>query len=183
MTNLSIIEILELFLAMGLLMWFFNGPWQSILVDMTRQRLFEARDNLFLHAADGRIEFDSEAYCTIRNHFNKSIRFCHKINLISLLIVNFSENGQHTDLKTNNSVFNIITNIQDIELRKKIEDTLIEATSSVILLIVLRSPLLFPLFVLTLPFALLHILLKGHLKQFIERIGIIIEREMKMGNT
>ncbi|GJM05032.1 MAG: hypothetical protein DHS20C09_10230 [marine bacterium B5-7] len=96
MTNESLIIILELLFALTLLMLFFRGPWQSILVDITRQRLFEVRDNIFLYAENGKIDFNSETYKNIRDRINSAIRFCHHAKLSNLIAALFAKknNGQ-----------------------------------------------------------------------------------------
>lgn len=183
MSTSTLIELLELFLSIILLTWFFNGPWQSLLVDMTRQRLFEARDKLFLYAADGRISFDSPIYNEIRNYFNNSIRQCHRFSLTSLIASIFSNNEKVTRTTDSISIMNIISEIEDADLRSKIEELLFESVGFISLLMLLRSILLLPLFMILSPIIFLNILLKGHFKHYQTKMAIIIERDVRMGDA
>ncbi len=183
MTSYSMIEVIELLLAVAMLLWFFRGPWQSLLVDITRQRLFEARDILFLYAAEGRIDFDSASHNRLREFFNRSIRACHNFNLISLMASSLSESKKQKNTIKNISVFDAISEIKDIELRNSLKDILVESYFYMMLLLVLRSPILLPLLIITIPFILIGTLLKGSLSQLIARMAPVIERNIRLGDV
>lgn len=61
----------------GLLAWVILGPWQTWVVSVARQRLFEIRDSLFDLAQAGVLDFTDPAYQQARNDINAMIRFCH----------------------------------------------------------------------------------------------------------
>jgi hypothetical protein len=52
-----------------------------------RQRLFEVRDELFDAAADGMMPFDHPAYRMTRQFINGTIRFAHRMNTTTLLLL------------------------------------------------------------------------------------------------
>lgn len=68
------------------IIWFISGPWRKLVISMTRQKIFEIRDDVFLYAAEGNIRFDAKPYTQLRWHLNRMIRLCHKMSLTTLLI-------------------------------------------------------------------------------------------------
>lgn len=86
MTSASqVMNFLELLLSITLLCWLFWGPWQQLVVDATRQYLFQLRDRIFVLAAEGKIGFDDAAYLEFRKRVNRSIAICHNHSLFTLL--------------------------------------------------------------------------------------------------
>jgi len=178
MTTESLIQLLELSVGIALLALFIRYPWQSILVDMTRQRLFEVRDSIFLYAADGRIDFDSKTYGELRDRLNSAIRFCHKAKF-STVFAAIAVQSEGTEApRQDRSLFDVISEIEDAELRNDLEEKVIEAVTFLTTLMILRSPLLLLLSMMLLPFMLIIELLSGHIKRLIEKIGTIIERDI-----
>lgn len=72
---------LHILLGLFVLVWFIWGPWQRLVSDGVRQRLFELRDQLFDLAVEGRIKFDDPAYRYVRSRINANIRFAHKATI------------------------------------------------------------------------------------------------------
>ena len=175
MTTTALIQILELLAGVGLLVIFFRYPWQNILVDMTRQRLFEIRDDIFLYAANGRIEFDSDIYDELRDRLNSAIRYCHKARFSTVFAVILVHGSQE---KQEKSLMDIVSNIEDADLRNDLEEKVVEATFFLANLMVLRSPILLILSVVLLPFILIYELLSGHIKKGIAVVGNIIEKDI-----
>jgi hypothetical protein len=62
------------------------GLYPRYRVDLFRQKLFELRDELFLFAADGGIEFSNPAYGMLRSTINGNIRFGHRLNLLEIIL-------------------------------------------------------------------------------------------------
>lgn len=74
-------------LGLALLAWFFHGPRRRYWIDLTRHRIFVARDMLFLSAAEERLSFDSEAYRAIRGTLNGMIRLVEDLSIWRLLLM------------------------------------------------------------------------------------------------
>jgi len=182
MTTESLIQILELLTGIALLVLFFRYPWQSILVDITRQRLFEVRDSIFLYAADGRINFDSKIYGELRDRLNASIRYCHKAKF-STVFAAIAVQGEGAEApRHERNLLEIISDIDDTDLRADLEEKLEEAVTFLATLMVLRSPVLILISMLLMPFLLIHELLSGHVKRLIAKIGALIERDISFEN-
>jgi hypothetical protein len=82
------------FLGFSCLVAFFYGPWQRVVVDVIRQKLFELRDAAFDQAVDGNVAFDSEQYEIFRNMINTMIRNAHVVSFWRLFIFNqFAKNN------------------------------------------------------------------------------------------
>ena len=182
MTIQSLIQILEMLVAVGLLLWFFRGPWQSILVDITRQRLFEARDSILIMAADGRLDFDSDNYRDLRHRLNMSIRFCHKAKFSRIAASIFVGDDNSERAPRTRSLFDIISSIEDESLRQELEEKAIETVGFLTTLMVLRSPFLLILSMLLMPFFLMHELLSGHIKRLMAKVGSSIEKDIDLEN-
>ena len=120
--------------AIGVI-WFFYGPWQRILVDLLRQRLFEIRDNVFDIAADGRISFDDPAYRFLRDFLNTIIRFADRVSVPRFLFLSSVVRGAPR--------FNpeeILREVQDEEVRNLLLKRFKNACGLVVYLMWLRSP-------------------------------------------
>lgn len=68
-----------------LALWFFYFPWQTLVIDQTRQRLFEARDKWFDYSLNLPEEADRAAAAGIRSELNGLIRLTHHISVPVLL--------------------------------------------------------------------------------------------------
>jgi hypothetical protein len=59
-------------------LWFFVTIfWRDYRLDALREHVFCIRDNLFLFAAQGNVNFDEPAYRILRDRMNTAIRFAH----------------------------------------------------------------------------------------------------------
>lgn len=180
MTTSSLIEILELFLATGLLIWLFKGPWQSLLIDLTRQRLFEGRDQLFLFAAEGKLNFESKVYKETRDYLNDSIRLCHRIGLRSILASSISRpNENHESGNKREYLIDTLNEIENIEFRKQVKEVIMNATKQLMILMIFRSIIVLPLIIIYSIYAKL----KGRYSKLPILIEHIIERDIKMGDA
>ena len=112
--------------------------WPDIVEDMTRQKIFKIRDDLFDKASrreDG-LSFDSEEYQRIRKRLNILIRVSHKFSLPYMVHLHKSFSGVKHDRGE----------------RTKLEDkTLDKAINSVFASIVLKSPILLLTVMLLIP--------------------------------
>ncbi len=73
-------------ITLGLGYFFFYVVWQRYVVDVTRQQLFELRDQLFDLAAEGKLSYQSEVYRSLRSFFNASIRFAHQADWVHIVV-------------------------------------------------------------------------------------------------
>lgn len=182
MTNSAFIEMLEFLLAISVLFWLFKGPWQTLLIDMTRQRIFESRDRIFLYAADGRIDFDSNVYKEIRKYLNDSIRLCHRMGFGSLIASYLSESDNKNENKNNSRpLHGALNDIQDIQLRRLIKDEIYKSNYCIVRMMILRSIIALVLCA----FYILYLKLKGKYSKFkfICKLEHVIERDIRMGDA
>lgn len=82
--------VLNFLLLLGL-WWLVFVELRSYRLDLTRQKLFNIRDELFALAAKGEMAFDSKAYGLMRTTLNGMIRFAHKISLIRLIATIYAD--------------------------------------------------------------------------------------------
>jgi hypothetical protein len=80
--------IVALKTALGLLFfWIFVGSfWKDYCLDSFREDIFAIRDDLFLYAADGNIDFGDPAYRILRNRLNVTLRYAHEFTLIRFVL-------------------------------------------------------------------------------------------------
>ena len=183
MTNGSLIQLIELLIALGVMTWFFYNPWQSLMVDMTRQRLFETREKVFLMATEGKIDFDSDVYRELRHRLNLSIRFCHfaKISrLLTSLYLQSRESRHQRDQQNNHSksLHAIITSIENEETRDDVRLMIRETTIIILSLMVIRSPITIALSMIALPLVLVTELLNGFKPQTFSDIGSNLDKDI-----
>lgn len=118
--------------VLSLFLLAFYGPWQSIMVDMSRQYVLEQRDAVFDLAARGKLDFNSEDYRIIRDAFNKLIRFAHEFNWIRLLM--YWDGGRSVP-----EVSHAVDRIEDQETRTKVAYHLRRARFAMIAMMVGKS--------------------------------------------
>lgn len=79
-------SVIEGVIAALVLIFLFYGAWQSFIVEISRQRLFEIRDSIFDQMVAGDFSPSDESYKEIRNTFNSLIRFCHNTTLLRMIV-------------------------------------------------------------------------------------------------
>lgn len=138
------IDSLAFILVAAGAVWFIYGPWQIYCEDSARQDLFDARNVIFDLAADGKLSFESPEYKEIRSDLNCFIRYAHHVSLPRLvayfLFMPKPENVTGFE--------ELIAKIQDEETRSRVELEILKATRALFLLLIHRSPLLWPMLVL-----------------------------------
>jgi hypothetical protein len=79
----SAIVLLQASIGLMALWALWQFGWKQYQLEQLRQKLFCARDDLFLQVAKGEIPilFEDEIYKEWRGYFNAAIRYCHCINL------------------------------------------------------------------------------------------------------
>lgn len=79
--DIPITVVLNFLLLIGL-WWLLFIELKSYRLDLTRQKLFKIRDELFDLAEKGELSFDSKAYGLMRTTLNGMIQFTHKLSFI-----------------------------------------------------------------------------------------------------
>lgn len=178
-TTEILIQLFELLVGITILILFFCYPWQSILIDMTRQRLIEIRNDIFLYADDDRIDFDSKIHKDIIYQLNCSIRYCHKVKISNAIAFKIATQKTNAEEKIKNkTLLEIVSDIEDADLRNDLKEKVTETELSLITLMILRSPFLLLLIMLLIPLLLIDELLNGYVKKMKTTIGSMIERDI-----
>ncbi len=123
-------------IAVGVV-WFY-GPWQTLCIDWARQRLFEARDQLFDLAAQGKMSFNSTQYVELRRGFETTIRFAHKVSWPRLLCFW----ALLPSVEAKSSVVDALERISDPEIKKDVLRIIYKVAKAVTILLVSRSLIL-----------------------------------------
>jgi hypothetical protein len=120
----------------------FYGPWQSFWVAWARQRIFEARANMFDIADVGQgISFESPQYQEIRSDLNAMIRFTHKFTWTRLLVHWLV--CRATGTETRGSLVSTVMAIENDEVRFHVQRELTKIVRSIFIMMAYRSaPLL-----------------------------------------
>ena len=142
MTEQDFILVIEALLCAALLVWFFSRPWQSLWTAVSRQHLFELRDQMFDIAASQRIDFSDTAYCQLREYLNGCIRFAHKITFGSLVAGAICL-GPEIQKKYN--LQETIESIPDEKVRQEMRDIFQKSAFILLRHMVIRSPLVWML--------------------------------------
>lgn len=112
------------------------GPWQRLIVEYARQRLFGIRDSIFDLAADGKMSFDDPAYREIRHRMNMMIRFCHRATWPRMALLSVASRTHRADIVP---MYQLVS---DNDLRKLIKQKEIEAIAVILSAAFVRSPVL-----------------------------------------
>ena len=131
---------------LAVLIWFFRGPWQKLLEDYTRQRLFEVRARLFSMAADGRLAFDGAVYRALCHRINVIIRLCHTMKFSRFAAANACRDLFGDCSRSTKNFADILTEVDDADLRAQLEREVSKVFKYLILLMILRSFFLLVLF-------------------------------------
>ncbi|UPK04147.1 hypothetical protein [Bradyrhizobium sp. 170] len=112
------------------------GPWQWACTDYARQRLFEVRDEIFDMAADGELNFKSQAYRDIRRSLEMNIRFAHDLTLPNFLLLLILRKDNLTEKST------LRRAIEDLppEIRAKVARKVFVAMKALIVMMIVKSP-------------------------------------------
>lgn len=175
MTPEQTLTAVRILLSIAGLVWFFYGPWQRLMVDSVRQKLFETRDTIFLMAADGEISFESSEYQQIRTQYNALIRYSHEFRWTHVLAVALS--GFNPPKKSVPAI-DSINKIRDAETRAKLAKKWEHTLEHLAILFWLRSPLLMLLTMVILPIlVLIAILNRGFVPTMRKSVRTAVERE------
>ena len=152
----------------------FYGPWQSLVTEYSRQRLFEIRDRLFdlAYRNPETFGFQSEEYKLLRNSINGSIRFCHSLTFWWMLFARYLLRNK----RPKHMLRDIISKIPDKVVGDKIEGLFFEIGIAITLQMIFRSLPLFVLIWVMAPFILAFSIMER--KQIAARLIEPIEDEV-----
>ncbi|MEE9610423.1 MAG: hypothetical protein V3W19_04185 [Desulfatiglandales bacterium] len=85
--NSELLGTLSTLITIGLAFGLIYHLWQSYIIDVTRQQLFELRNEVFDMIGLQGLSREDDAYQLVRAMFNSSIRFVHKLNLLHALFI------------------------------------------------------------------------------------------------
>lgn len=141
------LEVLCSLIFLVLLVWLFYGPWQEICADTARQKIFEARDNVFDLAAEGHLDFSEDTYLVIREHFQILIRFAHSTSWVRGILFSMLVDKDRKSVSKKNVVFDALDRINDAKLREEVRAEVSSAHKAILRLMVERSVILLFLFI------------------------------------
>ena len=152
------IDSLECLLALAALGFILYGPWQWVCTDYGRQILFEKREALFDFAHEGKIEFDSVEYQTLRLSLETLIRFSHEITVMKFLFLAWALKLQSKEEAKSNRIDQAINKITQRDTRHEIHRLFREAHLVVVSMMIFKSPLLIIILISLSPFVVFGIL-------------------------
>ena len=125
----------------AMFVWFFYGPWQAFWADWYRQEIFTARDKLFDMAVDGQVSFNDEVYKGKRRSMDLMIRFADQTTWPQILMTvclmkvfcRYSANPETNVSRADHDIFS---------------DAMRPAQRALIVSLVVRAPILWPLFLM-----------------------------------
>ena len=135
----SFAYFMQIMFCLLFLIWFFSKLWVSLWVDVTRQSCFEIRDNLFMLAVDGYLQFDDPMYRRTRNWLNACVRHAHELNIWVVIGAGWS---QAVKAGTHRSLIDDVRSLEDGYLKSQLIDIHIQAARALVMLPLMRSPLI-----------------------------------------
>lgn len=130
-------EVLVFFVSLGIVISIFMGPYQWLWVEVTRQKLFEARDAIFDMAAEGKLRFDDPAYVDLRKSLNIMIRCAHRVGLIRTIFVSVIAHVGAEPTRAGRAV----GLISDRNVADEVQAIMSRADRAIVRLIIWRNPL------------------------------------------
>ena len=172
--NVETIDAIVGIAFFALFVGIFYGPWQTVVTEYTRQRLFEIRDRIFDLAYENpeTFGFQSEEYKLLRNSINGAIKFCHFFTFQWMLFARYILRDKHPDQITSE----IINRIDDAKIREEVHSLFFEIGIAVTLQLVFRSLPLFVFMWVMAPFFIVLSIMRR--KQIASRIIQPIEDEV-----
>lgn len=150
------------------LLWFVYGPYQDIMINTGRQRLFVIRDEIFDMALNGELDFSDPRYRQIRTSIEMMIRQMHSLTIGQFVVLQFCPK---TSLSGSSPMESAIESFEDDQLKEKLRGYQREVARYVIGTAVLRSPV----FILLLIPTLIYLFCTGRLFERLSRLKSQIE--------
>ncbi|MBC7952865.1 MAG: hypothetical protein H7Z12_13740 [Rhodospirillaceae bacterium] len=114
------------------------GPWQEYWIEWARQKMFDAREELFNAAGDGLFSYKDRRYRDVRSEIESFIRFAHKISIARLLVYRFVLKDQfHV-----NSKGLAFSGIEDGPQKQAVFKVTRCVLRAILVMMVMRNPLL-----------------------------------------
>lgn len=151
--------VLNSIIGLATLLWLAYGPWQRLVVDVARQRLFEIRDELFDLAVDGEIDFKSPQYVETRRRINGLIKYIHKLTVFRFIMLEITMRKMAPPTRE-------ADDSADSAANAKIEGMLNRCSRILLVQFWVRSPLLV-ISSIFLPVALFAAMLSGSFRSFV----------------
>lgn len=126
------------FLGVLAVLGIFYGPWQSLCTDVARQLIFEQRERLFDLALEGKMDFSSYQYRTIRLKMESLVRFAHELtwpNYVYTGIVYPNVRKSSAD----SSILNIVNQIDDENVRFEVQSIVVKSYAVILLMMFAKS--------------------------------------------
>jgi hypothetical protein len=180
-----IADVFVSFVAIVTLCVMFYTVWQDLCVEYARHIIFEQRDKLFDFASEGRLEFTSQEYISVRSFLNSMIRFAHNITITNftfmLLFSDIFINIQNRRTETN--LYRALNAIKDYDLKSDVEKLVAKATVAIIIMMIFRS-FLCVLFICIIAIPGIIVVrcvgaVRAKLRVFVSRLGNIIQHEVE----
>ncbi|SRR6266568_5559272 len=113
------VDALSFLITFSIAFVLFFWLWQEYVIDSTRQQLFELRDELFDLATLGELDRNAECYRMLRELFNNSIRFAHRLDFWHLIIMILSAKllGEHNFGRFAKHIDEMIRSIEDPKIK------------------------------------------------------------------
>src|SRR5258706_48939 len=175
MTSMSMLNAVSALVGLLVVICFFYGPYQTLITDLIRQRLFEIRDSIFDVAADKKLAFDNEAYIKSRDWLNFAIQYAHTLTWPRFLFMwLFIRNRGHSEVLLFLEAFE---KVEDPEIQKFLKRKLENSFIVVAALIWLRAPLLI-VFTVLVPLLLIALFISDSIRRAMVRIWVWYKQEM-----
>lgn len=157
MNEQILISSLAALITLAIGYFFFYVVWQRYVVDVTRQQLFELRDQLFDLAAEGKLDFQSDTYKALRSIFNASIRFAHEADWIHFLVfyVTATLNAKGLIYKSAMQIPHLVSHVADDKVRAEVQSIITKMHLTLAWHVYRRSLVLLPLGLMLVVFAAL----------------------------
>lgn len=178
MTPENFFHAVELIMSLGIVMWFFAYPWQSLCVDISRQRYFELRDRLFRFAMQGHIGFDNPLYEAFREWLNSRIRYAHKNVLSDVFIVHIVHKGKLPEIPT---LYDEFMKIEDDTVRHEMLSIYRQAIQFQIMHMIIRSPIALLALTISAPIMIVAELVSGTIHtlfNYLMDVGDELQRDL-----
>ncbi|MBL4701187.1 MAG: hypothetical protein JKX85_08005 [Phycisphaeraceae bacterium] len=138
MNQSELMNVVVILISIGGIAWIAYGPLQDLVEDWVRQRIFDARADLFDIADEGRLAFDDFAYLEMRAGMNRMIRFAHEMTwvrfFVYMMLLPLPERAGRISIA--------IDSVEDENLREELAVLRRQIAEAVAMGMVFRSPAL-----------------------------------------